>query len=83
MTLTIEVERESRLREEARRRGVPAEQLAGAMLDELLQDLEQDAADVEEARRRVAEDGPAIPFALFEAELDAEREAERTAGAAA
>jgi hypothetical protein len=83
MTLTIEVARESRLREEAQRRGVPAEALAGAMLDELLQDLEQDATDVEEARRRVASGEPAIPFAQFEAELDAEHEAERAAGAAA
>ncbi len=84
MTLTIEVEREGRLREEAMRRGVPAEKLASAMLDEILQDLEQDAADVEEAPRRVAEESEsAIPFAQFEAELDAEHEAERTAGAAA
>jgi hypothetical protein len=76
MTLTIEVEREGRLREEARRRGVPAEALAGAMLDEALQDLELDAADVEEARRRVAEESEAaIPFAQFEAEAEAQRAA--------
>ncbi len=67
MTLTIEVEREGRLREEARRRGVQAEQLAGEMLDDLLQDLE----DGEEARHRLASGDTPVAFAQFEAELDA------------
>ncbi len=67
MDLTIEVERESWLREEARRCGVQAEQLAGEMLDDLLQDLE----DGEEARRRIDSGEIAISFAQFEAKLDA------------
>jgi len=42
MTITIEVapETEARLQQEASRRGVPIEHVAGEMLDDLLQDIE-------------------------------------------
>jgi hypothetical protein len=60
MTLTIEVapDRQAVLQEEAARRGLSAEQLAGEMLDDSLQDLLQDAEDIEEARYRLANPDP-------------------------
>ena len=56
MTLIIEVapERQTLLDEEAARRGVSPAELAGALLDEMLEDLE----DVAEARRRLAQTKP-------------------------
>ena len=57
MTLTVEVapETEAALQEEAARRGVAASQIAGELLDDLL----QDKADSEDARRILATSDPA------------------------
>ncbi len=73
MTLTIEVapETETQLKEEAARRGLPVAQVAGEMLDDLLQDKE----DAEEARRILAETRPEeyIPWEQVKAEMQADR----------
>jgi hypothetical protein len=53
MTLTIKVAREGRLREEAMRRGVPAEKLASAIDDQSLQiRLQQLEREYEERNAR-------------------------------
>ena len=68
MTLTIDVspERQSVLDQEAARRGVSPEQFAGDLLAAALEDLE----DVTEAWRRLAEDGPTVPWGQVKAELN-------------
>jgi len=72
MTLTVEVtpEQEAWLREQAAAKGQGLETLAASLLAELIEDLQ----DVEEAQRRLADSNePNIPWAEFEAELDAGR----------
>ena len=56
MALLVEVapETEAQLHEEAARRGLPVSQVAGEMLDDMLQDKE----DAQEARRILAETKP-------------------------
>jgi len=73
MTLTIEVAPETQawLEAEAARLGLSLGQLAGDMLDDALQDIE----DVEEARRVLADDSePNVSLAQLQTELKQRRE---------
>lgn len=63
MTLTLELspERESLLKEAAARQGVSVPELAGSLIDEALQDLEQDNEDLTELRvSRISPDSPEL-----------------------
>jgi hypothetical protein len=81
MTLTLDADLESRLRERAQRDGVTPDALAADAVARGLELLDaeaaQDAEDLEAARLVMADGEAPIPFAQFEAELEAERDAER------
>lgn len=68
MTLNIELspEREQALQEAAIREGVPAAVLAAQLLDDSLQDMVQDAADLIEAEQRMQTTDPSQRRSLAE-----------------